>query len=341
MRRARGARGAGAGGRPRRRNRAGPRTTQTSAQPSTTTPAATPVRPHERVPVTTRPAIETSTMPAAVSAASPALAFARRAASSGECPARKSLLLARGEQECIVDARADPEHAGERRREPRDRRDGRGPEQDREAEADAREGDQQRVAGGARRCAAPRAAGSTATTRPATSPIGKPPVAEPSNTSPANDGLPRRAGSDLRRRSRSSPPRRCRARPRGRRRCTAAAAVCPSGAISAWSTPAHVWLAFDGGDHLVDGPVAEAHAGEPRRSPPRPPGRGSADSRRSWARWDSMPGTVKSSSKPPPAAIAPAVSATTARRTSAVIRRGARPSTRSDGGEHARHSNHD
>ena len=71
-------------------NRAGPSRMQTSAQASTTTPAATPVRPTNGMPVTTSPEIETSTIAAAVRAAWPAPAFARRAASTGAWPARSS-----------------------------------------------------------------------------------------------------------------------------------------------------------------------------------------------------------------------------------------------------------
>ncbi len=48
-------------------------------------------------------------------------------------------------------------------------------------------------------------------------------------------------------------------------------------------------------------------------------------SSRSWAFWDSMPGTVKSSLKLPPTLVAPAISATSARRTTAVVTRGRRP----------------
>ena len=54
--------------RPARTKRAGSRTTHTSAQASTTRPAATPARPTNGMPVTSSPEIETSTMPAAVSA---------------------------------------------------------------------------------------------------------------------------------------------------------------------------------------------------------------------------------------------------------------------------------
>ena len=56
------------------------------------------------------------------------------------------LLLARGEQQRVVDPGAEPEHAGEGGGEAGDLRDGRRPEQDPEAEPDPRERRQQRVA---------------------------------------------------------------------------------------------------------------------------------------------------------------------------------------------------
>ena len=88
--RSRRARAAAAAAVPARAKRAGSRTTQTIAQASTTSPAATPARPTNGMPVTSRPEIETSTMPAAVRAEWPAVALARRAASTGEWPARSS-----------------------------------------------------------------------------------------------------------------------------------------------------------------------------------------------------------------------------------------------------------
>ena len=48
-------------------------------------------------------------------------------------------------------------------------------------------------------------------------------------------------------------------------------------------------------------------------------------SRRFWACWDSMPGTVKSSLKLPPTATAPPISAVTASSTARVAARGRRP----------------
>ena len=56
-------------------------------------------------------------MPAAVSAEWPAVALARRAASTGDHAGAQLLLLARGEQQRVVDPGAEAEHAGERRRE--------------------------------------------------------------------------------------------------------------------------------------------------------------------------------------------------------------------------------
>ena len=96
------------------------------------------------------------------------------------------LLVPCGEQERVVDPRADAEHPGERRREPGHGRHGRGPEQDRRSRRRRR---RRRRAARSRAARALRSTSSsriTATTRPATSPIGKPPVAEPSNSSPAN-----------------------------------------------------------------------------------------------------------------------------------------------------------
>ena len=59
------------------------------------------------------------------------------------------LLLARGEQQRVVDAGAEPEHAAQRRREPGHVGRGGGPHQRAEAEPDAGEGGAERVARGA------------------------------------------------------------------------------------------------------------------------------------------------------------------------------------------------
>ena len=135
--------------RPARAKRAGSRTTHTIAQASTTSPAATPARPTNGMPVTSRPEIETSTMPAAVSAECPAVALARSSRLERAVAGAQLLLLAGGEQQRVVDAGAEPEHAAERRREPGHVGRGGGPHQRAEAEADAGERGTEGVARGA------------------------------------------------------------------------------------------------------------------------------------------------------------------------------------------------
>jgi hypothetical protein len=64
-------------------------------------------------------------------------------------PAAQRLLLARGQQQRVVDPRAEAEHRGQRGREPRDVGRRGQPDEGREAEADPGEGGAERVAPGA------------------------------------------------------------------------------------------------------------------------------------------------------------------------------------------------
>ena len=92
------------------------------------------------------------------------------------------LLLAGGEQQRVVDAGPEAEHAGQRRREP-ERRSRRLPTSGRRSRPDAGERRAQRVASGAQ-VAQDGDQQDDRDRQPISSPTGNPPVAAPSTTSP-------------------------------------------------------------------------------------------------------------------------------------------------------------
>ena len=244
---------------------------QTSAQPSTTTPAATPVRPDERDAGDDQPGDRDEHDRGRGQ---------RRVAGAGvRAPCRlergvagaQLLLLACGEQERVVDPRADARASR--------RASARAPGRSSSVEAQSRIAKPNPTPAKATSSALPRRPRAAEHDQqqdhrdhsPATSPIGKPPVAEPSKSSPAIRDLRARGSASPAASSRSAaavprsstgrrtarPPRRCR----------------PSGAVCV-STPATCGWRFD----------LAAPAARPAASPSspvtttvasRPPGRGS------------------------------------------------------------------
>ena len=243
------------------------------------------------------------------------------------------LLLTGGEQQCIVDAGAEPEHAAQRRREPGHVGRGGGPHQRAEAEPDAGERRAERVARGAQ-----------VAQHGDQQEDGDGEADHLADREPAGGGsVDRLAGhGDVDARSLEAgggvlePVAGGRVEiGRGlvvadRREGGAAVVREPAGGLEGILDRGDVRLAVDLGERGLDvalgaGPLERASPLLKTTTACVPDWASKRFSRRSWACWDSMPGTVKSSLKLPPAATAPPITAVTASNTTRVAARGRRP----------------